>query len=165
MKHSLIATIIITPTLFSNAIADNTFGIGIGTLYNGLGINLGKTTSSSLMYGSLGCMGGSSSRGTTTNGDVTTQERSSSTNCGFGLGYISTSIFSGNKHGLGLNLGYTYNTAELVKGSEYHLMPSYHYFFNGIDQRGVNLGFGAQATLNDDESTATGLTINIGFQF
>lgn len=164
MKNALLATIILAPSLFGSAIADTTFGIGVGTLYNGLGLNFGRTTNNSLMYSSLGCMGASSSRGTTTNGDVTTQESSSNTNCGFGLGYISTTLFSGNKHGLGLNLGYTHNTDNFLGGSEYHLMPSYHYFFKGIDKRGLNLGFGARATLTDEEST-TGLTFNIGYQF
>lgn len=116
------------------------------------------------MYGSLGCMGGSSSKSSTTNGDVTTQS-SSDTNCGFGFGYISTSLFLGSNHGLGLNIGYTYDTDDFSGGSEYHVMPSYHYFINGIDQRGLNLGFGARATLSDGDSTKTGLTFTLGYQF
>lgn len=164
MKNATLATLILAPTLFTSATADTTFGVGMGSMYNGLGLNFGRTTDTSLVYGSLGCMGFSSGGATTSNGDVTSQGNNSDANCGVGLGYINTSLFTGNKHGLGLNISYTYDTDDFLGGSEYHVMPSYNYFFKGIDKRGLNLGFGARTTVSD-QATTTGLMLNLGYQF
>ncbi|MFK8082586.1 MAG: hypothetical protein AB8B97_20095 [Granulosicoccus sp.] len=167
MKKKTLALLAFTTFISSHAIANSTVGVGFGSLYNGLGINAGRTTDVSMTYGSLGCMGGSLGHSTTLSaGDYTNvSESSSETNCGFGLGYISTSPLSGNNHALGLNLGYTHNTADDVGGSEFYVMPGYYFFFNGINQRGPNLGFGTQTRYFEERSTQTGVILNLGYQF
>lgn len=165
MKNTLLSTVIIAASFSTTVLAGNTFGVGVGSLYNGLGLNYGRTTNASLVFGSLGCMGGSSSRSRTTAGDITSSDNSYETNCGVGLGYIDMSLLPGNIHGLGFSIGYTYDTDNISGGSEYHVMPGYYYFVNGIGQRGLNLGFGARVTLSDKDSADTGFTFNLGYQF
>lgn len=165
MMKSFLTALLIAVSMLGTATADTTFGVGVGSLYNGLGLNFGRVGNTSLTFGSLGCMGGSSSRSRSTAGDVATSDSSYETNCGVGLGYINTSLFPGNNHGLGLSLGYTYDTDDVSGGSEYHVMPSYHYFFNSVGQSGVNLGFGARITRSNEESTDTGVIFNLGYQF
>lgn len=153
MKNTLLSTLIFSASFFGTAIADTTLGVGVGSLYNGLGVNFGRTSDTSLMYSSLGCMGGSKS------------DDNYETNCGVGLGYINMLLLPGNNHGLGLSLGYTYDTNDISGGSEYHVMPGYYYFFNGLGQRGLNLGFGGRVTRSDEDAADTGLTFNLGYQF
>jgi len=165
MKNSFLLGLVFTTSLGSAAVADTTIGVGIGSLYSGLGLNFGRTTESSLTYGSVGCMGGSTSTSRSTSGDDGSRDSDYETNCGLGLGYISTALMPGTNHGLGLSLGYSYNTDEVSGGSELHVMPGYHYFFNGVGQRGLNLGFGVRVTRSDEQSNATGLIFNLGYQF
>jgi len=165
MKYTLLSTSILSVSLFGSAIADTTFGVGVGSLYNGLGLYFGQTNNTSLMFGSLGCIGASSSRSGNATDGFTTRDRSYETNCGVGLGYINMLLWPGNKHGLGLSIGYTYDTNDISGGSEYHVMPGYHYFLNGISQRGLNIGFGAKVTRSEIDSADTDLIFNLGYQF
>jgi len=165
MKNTLIAVLFAAFSISNTAVGDTTFGIGVGALYNGLGFNFGRTSEASLVYGSLGCMGASSSRSSSIAGDVVSRDSGYETNCGLGLGYLNLSLLPGNNHGLGLSIGYTYDTDDISGGSEYHVMPGYHYFFNGIGRPGLNLGFGARVTRSDEDSADTGLTFNLGYQF
>jgi len=165
MKSTLLPALILAASFFSTAIADTTFGVGVGSLYNGLGLNFGRTGNTSLMFGSLGCMGGSSSRSKNTAGDIVTHDNSYETNCGVGLGYINMSLLPGNNHGLGLSLGYTYDTDDISGGSEYHVMPGYHYSFSGVGQRGLSLGFSARITRSEQDTADPRLIFNLGYQF
>ena len=89
---------------------------------------------------------------------------SASAPCTTGLG-LRTEWLPGNNHGLGLSLGYSYDTDYISGGSEYHLMPGYHYFLNGISTGGLNLGIGARFTQRDVLSNDTGVVFNLGYQF
>ena len=86
--------------------ADRTsFGLGLGALYNGLGVNIAFTDSKDLKFVAVGCSSwGHSSRDGT---DVT---------CGVGVGWIMSDILTkkNNKHGIGLHLGLAYNTRETI---------------------------------------------------
>ena len=169
MKKTLLAVLVAAPLLCSAATADTTFGIGAGSLYSGLGVNLGRTTDTSLTFGALGCVGFSSAGSETRAGDGSV-ERSNShdSNCGVGIGHVSTALLPGNRQGLGLSLGYTYDTGleeDGPGGSQWRLAPSYHYFFSGIDQRGLTFGIGPQLVMYEGGSTAIGPMINLGFQF
>ena len=169
MRKALLAALAITPAFGTPAIADTTFGIGAGSLYNGLGLNFGRTTGTTLTYGALGCVGFSSSSSESRGGDGSVFERSSSydSNCGVGVGRVSTSFLPGNRQGLGLSLGLTYDTDEGADGGgvEWRLTPSYHYFFDGIDRRGLTLGIGPQLVLRDGGSTEVAPMLSLGFQF
>lgn len=164
MKKYLLVTIGALLVLSTTAKAGSTWGIGVGPLYGGLGFNFGKTTPSSFAYGALGCIGLSI-------GDsADTSSNDNESNCGFGLGYISTSLFTSDRHGLGLNLGITYNTAE--SQTEVRLRPGYHYFFNGINESGLNLGVGTilytdDETSNDQNRDSDNVKVffNVGYQF
>ena len=141
-----------------------TFGLGVGALYGGLGLNVGRIDGPRLTYGSLGCIGGSRSESTITFSDGTsTTERSSETNCGIGAGVLSTAFLPGDRHGLGLSLGLTYDTdgADEVQG---HVIPTYNYFFGGLASGGFNLGFAPVLTFGDEGADA-GLLLNVGYQF
>lgn len=88
MKNTLLSVLIIAASFSNTAIADNTFGFGLGSLYNGMGLNFGRGSDASLMYSSLGWMGGSSKRSRNTARDIVTHDSSYETNCGLGLGCI-----------------------------------------------------------------------------
>ena len=168
MNKVLIAGLFTIPMFCTNVSADTTLGIGFGSMYNGLGINFGRIDGNSLTFVALGCIGGSYSSGSSrsgTSGTLTTSDSSYDTNCGGGLGYISTAMLPGDNHGLGLSIGYTYDTDDNSGGSEFHIMPGYHYFWNGIGQRGLNLGFGARVTRSEEGSADTGFIFNLGYQF
>jgi len=165
MKKTLFALFITVPMLFASAAqARNTVGIGTGSMYNGIGINFGISTQQSLTFGAVGCVGGSVSSSDTVNDD----SNDSNGICGLGFGRISTSAFSNNHHGLGLSVALNYNTDEDIQfesGIQWTLTPSYHYFFSGIDRRGLNIGIGPTVILKDGQPTDTVGMINLGFQF
>jgi hypothetical protein len=83
--------LLVVVSLSSTTAADSTIGVGIGSLYNGLGLNFGRSSDTSLTYASLGCMGASTSRSTNTAGDVVSRDSDYETNCGIGLGYMNFS--------------------------------------------------------------------------
>ena len=167
MKKTLLAALVVVALPCSAASADTTFGLGAGSLYNGLGLNFGRTAGTSLAYGALGCVGFSTSDSETRGSDGSVERDSSyDTNCGLGAGYVSTAVLSGNRQGLGLSLGFTYDTDEDNDGgAQWRLTPSYHFFFSGVDRRGVVLGIGPQLVLRERGSNGVVPMINLGFQF
>lgn len=169
MIKTLLSTVLIVPMLVSTASADTGFGIGFGSLYNGLGLNLSKSNGTSLSFAALGCVGWSTSSGTSQGSDGSINQSSSSDSiCGIGFGYVSTTVFPGHRQGLSLSLGLNYDTGTNVdgeEGTEWSLTPSYHIFLNGIGQRGLNLGFGPRLTFRDGDSMDPSLMLNLGYQF
>lgn len=167
MKKLLLATTLLFSTL--SVQAENTIGIGIGSLYNGFGFNAGKTTSTSFLFGSAGCMGWTNwSSYSSSSNDDSTKTVGHETNCGLGLGYVSTAVLPGVRQGLGLSLVGTKNHIfENQSGSnlELTLMPSYYFFFKGIDKSGFNLGTGPMFTYRDGQPIESFVMFNIGFQF
>ena len=144
----------LTLALSSQAIANNTFtfGLGAGSLYSGVGVNVGVQSKTEFKYISAGCVSYSSIYGET---------------CGVGAGWIKTDIFDFQtpKHGASLYIG--------IVGSEYDNFDrdaiygvglGYHYFFKGIDQSGVNLGFTIVAG-NEYDDIGMGGMLQIGYQF
>lgn len=144
----------LTLALSSQAIANNTFtfGLGAGSLYSGVGVNAGVQSKTEFKYISAGCVSYSSIYGET---------------CGVGAGWIKTDIFDFQtpKHGASLYIG--------IVGSEYDNFDrdaiygvglGYHYFFKGIDQSGVNLGFTIVAG-NENDDIGMGGMLQIGYQF
>jgi len=161
MKKYLYIAMVTVPMLSSAASAETTIGIGVGPLYNGLGLNFGKTTPSSFVYGALGCVG-------ITIADSGDPDNRDESNCGVGFGYISASLFSNDRHALGLNIGLTHNTDK--SQTEVRVRPGYHYFFNGINKPGLNLGVGPIVYYDTDRSNNLDsdhgvVFFNIGYQF
>jgi len=167
MKTFLPITITALLVLSTPAKADSTWGVGYGPLYSGLGLNYGQTTSTSLTYGALGCVDyatGNRHNDESTGGKLPAGE----SNCGIALGYISTALFNSNKHGFGVNIGLTHNTD--TDESETRLIPGYHYFMNGINERGLNLGVDTVLYYDRESSDArddgfSEILFSVGFQF
>ena len=129
-----------------------TFGIGAGSLYSGLGVNAGIQSKTDLKYISVGCVSYSSIYGET---------------CGVGIGWVKTDVFDFQtpKHGASLYIG--------IVGDEYDNFDrkaiygaglGYHYFFNGINNSGVNLGFTMVAG-NENDGIGMGGMFQLGYQF
>lgn len=150
-----------------------TLGVGLGSLYNGLGVNGGVISNGNLTYVSIGCPGLSySSQSDSQEGENNSSKQYNNefrTNCGIGLGYIKTGLFPKNgKHGVGLSFGYSENKTtdkrDNGKRSEYYIGAPYHYFFRENTLRGWNLGVTPLLRFIDSKSVA-GLMLNLGFQF
>ena len=122
-------------------------GVGVGTLYSGLGMNLSLVSETDMKYLSGGC----SSYGTT-----------SGITCGLGIGWIKTDLidFGSNKHGFGLSVGVInskYNDRKAMYGL------GYHYFFNGIDKPWTHIGLSLVSEGVHDRGN--GVMIELGYQF
>ncbi|WP_394175854.1 hypothetical protein [Thalassotalea litorea] len=139
------------------------YGLGFGILYSGLGGNINVTKQYDMKYASIGCLGHSSEGGLA---------------CGLGVGWIRTNLFDvdpfyADKHGIGIYLGAVGSEKsrepsrrfpdydnEIVWG----LAGSYHYFLNGIEQPGTNLG--ASFVIGDGKDDVEfGLLLQVGYQF
>ncbi|MGO4891939.1 hypothetical protein [Flavobacterium sp. W21_SRS_FM6] len=137
----------------ANAAGSYSFGLGLGTLYSGVGANVSMLSDVDMKYLSVGCLGYSTYAGYT---------------CGAGLGWIKTDLFGAdsNNHGLGVYLGAVgsertdYNQSEIVNG----VGIGYYYFFNGISAGGTNLGIAA-VTGNGKYDSGSGLIFQLGYQF
>ena len=138
----------------SSTLANDNFtvGIGAGSLYSGLGVNAGIQSKTDLKYISVGCVSYSSIYGET---------------CGVGIGWVKTDVFDFQtpKHGASLYVG--------IVGDEYDNFDrkaiygaglGYHYFFNGINNSGVNLGFTILAG-NENDGIGMGGMFQLGYQF
>jgi len=128
-----------------------TFGLGLGTAYSGLGVNIGLLSELDMKYISVGCLRYTESNAT----------------CGAGLGWIKTDLFdtSSNKHGLGVYIGAvgtenSFYSSEIING----VGLGYYYFFNGIADPGFNLGFTLVAGKGDN-SSGGGALFQMGYQF
>ena len=134
--------------------ADRTsFGLGVGSLYNGLGVNAAFMSPENLKFVAFGCTEFShSSHGGT---DLT---------CGVGIGWIMSDILTkkNDKHGIGLHLGLNYDTWD--NDFEPVLSIPYVFFFKGIDSRGLNIG-AAPAVRWESGGAEFGLFLEIGYQF
>lgn len=139
-------------TVNDSVIDDLTFGLGIGSFYSGLGVNVGVQSETDLKYMSLGCVRFSSLDST----------------CGMGLGWIQTGLFGlqSLKHGLSLYAGII--GSELNNNYDYSSVYGaglgYHYFFNGINDSGSNLGF-TLVVGSDNPSEQIGGMFQFGYQF
>ena len=134
--------------------ADRTsFGLGGGSLYNGLGINVAFVSPEDLKFVALGCSGWMHSSSNRT--DVS---------CGVGIGWIMSDILTkkNNKHGIGLHLGLNYETWD--NDFEPMLSIPYVFFFKGIDSKGLNLG-AAPLVQWWSGGAEFGFFLQIGYQF
>jgi len=147
---------IFSTVLYSNiALSEDnqSFGLGMGSLYNGIGMSYGFQSQNSYKYVSLGCLSISYS-----------SIYGSEYNCGVGAGFLITDLFKfeSNKHGFGAHVGATYN--EHYSEIEYFIAPQYVYFFNSINNSGWNLGGSIRLGKYDGESDIIP-TFQVGYQF
>ncbi|TLU67370.1 hypothetical protein FE810_03560 [Thalassotalea litorea] len=145
------------------AFDDFGYGLGFGILYSGLGGNINVTKEYDMKYASIGCLGHSSEGGLA---------------CGLGVGWIRTNLFDvdpfyADKHGIGIYIGAVGSEKsrepsnrfpEYDNETVWGLAGSYHYFLNGIEEPGTNLG--ASFVIGDGrDDTEFGLLLQVGYQF
>lgn len=133
-------------------------GVGLGTMYSGLGANVAWTSPTDLKYVSAGC---------------TAQKE-----CGLGIGWIKTDLFdsASNKHGMGIYLSKVDEEWQwdvrnvdgrmVYDGEEkdvYGLGLSYTYFMNGINKSGTTAGVSFHATNSDYDDKE--IWLQLGYQF
>jgi len=151
MKKMLKLLLLFSGTLFATS-DDISYGIGLGQLYNGVGVNVALQDTTSMKYAAIGCMevGYGSYEGW-------------DTSCGIAVGYVSTSILSSanNKHGLGISIGAVEDSGDM-SGT---IGLGYTYFVNGISDSGLNIGLTPVATFRDSDDNEVGLLLNLGYQF
>lgn len=146
----LTLTLAISSQTFAN---DNfTFGVGLGSLYSGVGVNVGIQSKTDLKYLSVGCVSYSSLSGEA---------------CGGGIGWVKTDLFNSTntKHGASVYLGIVGSENDHFNNDPiYGLGLGYHYFFSGINQSGLNLGVTVVAG-NEDDGIGVGSMFQVGYQF
>ncbi len=142
-------TLITSPQILAND--DFTFGLGVGSLYSGVGINAGIQSKVDLKYISAGCV------------SYTSQEAT----CGMGIGWVKTDLFDFQtpNHGASIYIGVIgseldYDGYQAVYGAGL----GYHYFFNGIGNSGLNLGLTVLSG-NGDYGRLTGLCYRLVTNF
>ena len=134
--------------------ADRTsFGLGVGSLYNGLGVNAAFMSPENLKFVAFGCTEFSHSSHGGTDGT-----------CGVGVGWIKSDILTkkNDKHGIGLHFGLNYDTRD--NDFEPVLSIPYVFFFKGIDSKGLNIG-AAPLVAWESGDAKFGLFLQIGYQF
>jgi hypothetical protein len=143
-------TLVISSQSFANE--RFTFGLGAGTLYSGLGINVGMQSKTDLKYISAGCVSYSSIYGET---------------CGVGAGWITTDLFDfqNSKHGASFYAGIVGRKYDNFDHKAiYGAGLGYHYFFRGLGNSGANIGFTVTAG-NGRDDIAMGSMLQLGYQF
>lgn len=133
-----------------------TVGLGTGSLYAGLGFNVGLQSNTDFKYLSAGCTSYSTYTGKT---------------CGFGIGYMTTELLkSQSKHhaanfyvgiiGTERNYARRYFEDKAIYGAGL----GYSYFFSGIDKSGGNIGFTLLGGKRHDDLSLGGM-FQLGYQF
>lgn len=127
-------------------------GLGLGSMYSGLGANVAMVSEHDMKYLALGCLSYNTNTGLT---------------CGGGLGWVKTGFIQSNsdKHGIGLYAGAVgtrsnYYQSEIVYGAGL----GYYYFFNGIADAGTNLGL-TLVTSGSDNGKGSAIMLQAGYQF
>jgi hypothetical protein len=138
----------------TSVLAENNFtaGIGMGSLYAGIGLNFGIQSSTDFKYISSGCVSYSSMNGST---------------CGFGLGYMTTELvdYQSNKHAANFYIGMVGSERDNFDDKAlYGAGIGYSYFFSGINKSGGNIGFTVVSAKKSDGLEIGGM-LQIGYQF
>lgn len=169
LKQALSVFLVLCSSAALAASADDksspfSFGLGVGAIYTGLGVNAAMLSTTEMKYLSLGCNEYSSVHGTS---------------CGVGAGWIKTDLFGShsNRHGLGFyvtSLGEetttSYTTTDQGTNQYWHrsavygLGMSYNYFSNGISKPGFTYGVSVH-TSNAEYEGKLGGFLQLGYQF
>ncbi len=147
----------ISPT---NASDEISFGLGMGAMYSGLGMNVGLRSENDFRYLSAGAIALGYSD---TEGSIVAY--------GLGGGWIRSDLLptSNDRHGLGVYLGpvgyrgrrYVGDPIETIYGAG----VTYAYFLHGIGRPSTNLGLTLAAGENDQGDTSGYLLLQAGYQY
>jgi len=135
---------------------DISFGLGLGALYGGIGINIGLQRENDFRYIAAGC--------TEFGYDSVSGWQAA---CGVGAGWIWADILSksNNKHGIGFYIGPVgYEGSHRDPEIVYGVGVSYDYFFKGINSSGWNVGV-TPAIGRHNGDTEGYLLLQVGYQF
>jgi len=135
----------------------NSFGLGAGTMYSGLGVNYGFVRGDDFSYLSIGCiaLGYSEIKGVISN-------------CGPGAGWVKTNLIGEkNKHGIGVYVG----PVVINEGSGideyktvYGIGMPYVFFFKEDFSPGWNIGI-TPVVGHWDGKTKGGVIVQLGYQY
>ena len=160
---SLFLLLVPAPALSQQATVEPSFafGMGIGSIYNGIGGNVSYVSEQDMKYVSYGCI------------EITTSNKLSE--CGFGIGWIRTDLFNAetNKHGIGIYLNQvdeelTFNINNPENFDKENILAlglSYTYFHNGINNSGFNAGLSLDVNNGDSRNGRYGGVLQVGYQF
>jgi hypothetical protein len=132
------------------------FGLGIGTMYAGLGANVAWLSDNNFSYLTVGCIGVVHDRDGPDDGA-----------CGAGIGWLRKNVFSSlsEKHGFGFHLGPVSTALGGTKvDAIYGVGATYAYFSNGVGQRGFVLGATPSLGRKHGDMKAY-FSLNLGYQF
>ena len=156
MKRTLGLGLLLSGVLLATE-STTTYGIGLGQLYNGVGVNIASHDTSSMKSIALGCM--EIAYGSYSGLDAS---------CGLSVAYVSTSILSdqNNHHGLGIHLGIINDSdVDVLSGT---IGLGYTYFLNEVSNSGWNFGFTPTFIFQkntDKKDNELALLLNLGYQF
>lgn len=128
------------------------YGIGMGSLNNGLGISYRIDNISYYNYYSVGCYSLGYGEGV---GLIS--------NCGIGLSLVSNSYYNSH-HAIGLKIGLSYYKRRFDSNFAYQFGANYIYYFSGIKKNGWNMEIGPIFQYIDNRIKLTAI-IGFGYQF
>jgi hypothetical protein len=135
--------------------SESSFGIGIGALYSGIGVNVGFRSERDFKYVAAGCAG----IGYSDNSGWLLP-------CGIGAGWIWTDLLSKDdkRNGFGLYVKPVGIDNSNDDKARYGLGVTYAFFLQGLCAGGWNMGI--TPTLGKEHGdTKVGLFMNVGYQF
>lgn len=160
-KIIMIAIACLLSITTAHARAEASFGIGMGSLFGGLGVNLAGKTEHNIFYGAVGCYA-----------IIFSEHKDQSDTCGPSVGWL-TEAWWNNKVMLGIyggNVG-VYNdkyrknfTTEDRYRTDYGVGLSLQYFRSGHTERSVVFGSSLGAGFSDDKNHLH-LSFTVGYQF
>jgi len=132
------------------------FGVGVGALYSGLGVNVGTRSEHAFGYLAAGCIAVSHS--SSEGWDLP---------CGVGAGWIWTGLLTkaNDRHGVGIYAGpVSTNTRPGHDKVNYGAGLTYVYSFGDTVAKGLQLGITPTVGKKNGEYRG-GVLINLGYQF
>ena len=135
--------------------SETSFGVGIGALYSGVGVNIGLRSDGDFKYFAAGCFG----IGYSNNSGWRLP-------CGIGVGWIWAGLLSedDNRNSFGFYVGPVGIDNSNDDKASYGLGVTYLYFLQGINASGWNVGI-TPAIGKEHGGTKGALLINVGYQF
>ena len=161
MKKYIFALVVFLKLISHQVMAaesETSFGVGIGALYSGIGVNAGLRSVNDFKYIAAGCVG----IGYSTNSGWILP-------CGIGAGWMWTGLLSkdDDRNGFGVYVGpvgINKGNTENEYKARYGVGITYVYFLNGISANGWNIGI-TPAIGKEKGNTKGSLLLNIGYQF
>lgn len=158
--HALLLTWILSVPNIALAESQISVGVGLGSMYSGLGVNVSLYEDNNIKYLSYGCFAFE----TDTNGNKNSA-------CGLGLGFLKSGILSeGNKHTVGLHFGAIAakrswgQNGDSLLDTVYGIGIPYAFFPNGLSGKGLNVGI--TPSIGNYKGDALGkILLQIGYQF